>query len=151
MKIANSCVPRVVLDTNVLLSALVFTGGVMARFRSLWVTERIQPYASKETIQELIRVLANNKFKLDVADQEGLLADYLPFAQVADAPVNVVRTSVPICRDPKDQMFLDLAVSAKVNYLVTGDQDLLVLAQTPDLQFKIIKPIDFLTRHQLLR
>ena len=151
MKIANSCVPRVVLDTNVLLSALVFTGGVVARFRSLWVTERIQPYASKETIQELIRVLANNKFKLDVADQEGLLADYLPFAQVADAPVNVVRTSVPICRDPKDQMFLDLAVSAKVNYLVTGDQDLLVLAQTPDLQFKIIKPIDFLTRHQLLR
>ena len=148
MKITNSCVPRVVLDTNVLLSALVFTGGVMARFRSLWVTERIQPYASKETIQELIRVLANNKFKLDVADQEGLLADYLPFAQVADAPVNVVKASLPICRDPKDQMFLDLAVTAKVNYLVTGDQDLLVLADTPDLLFQIIKPIDFLTQLQ---
>ena len=150
MKIANSSVPRVVLDTNVLLSALVFTGGVMARFRNLWTTERIQPYASKETIQELIRVLANNKFKLDVADQEGLLADYLPFAQVADAPVNVVRTSVPICRDPKDQMFLNLATSAKVDYLVTGDQDLLVLAETPDLPFQIINPVDFLTQHQLL-
>ena len=122
MKSEASPVPRVVLDTNVLLSAVVFSGGVTARFRNLWMTERIQPYASKETIQELIRVLANNKFKLDAADQEGLLADYLPFAQVADAPVNVIETSLPICRDPKDQMFLNLATSAKVDYLVTGDR-----------------------------
>ena len=150
MKIANRPVPRVVLDTNVLLSALVFAGGVVARFRNLWTAERIQPYASKETIQELIRVLANNKFKLDALDQEGLLADYLPFAQVADAAVNVVLPSLPICRDPKDQMFLNLAVSARVDYLVTGDQDLLVLADTPGLSFSIIKPIDFLTQHQLL-
>ena len=150
MRSTASPVPRVVLDTNVLLSALVFTGGVMSRFRNLWTTGRIQPYASKEAIQELIRVLANNKFKLYAADQEGLLCDYLPFAQVADAPVNVVKTSLPICRDPKDQMFLNLATSAKVDYLVTGDQDLLVLAETPDLPFQIIKPVDFLAQHQLL-
>ena len=151
MKITNSPVPRVALDTNVLLSALVFTGGVMAGFRNLWTTERIQPYASKQTIQELIRVLANNKFKLDAADQEGVLADYLPFVQVADTSVNFVRASLPICRDPKDQMFLELAASAKVDYLVTGDQDLLVLADAPGLTFRIIEPVDFLTQHQLLR
>ena len=150
MKSAARPVPRVVLDTNVLLSALVFTGGVIARFRNLWTTERIKPYASKETIQELIRVLANNKFKLDAADQEGLLADYLPFAHIADAPVNVVKTCLPVCRDRKDQMFLNLATSAKVDYLVTGDQDLLVLANTPNLPFQIIKPVDFLAQHQLL-
>ena len=149
MKIANSSVPRVVLDTNVLLSALVFSGGVMARFRHGWTTGRIQPYASKETIQELIRVLANNKFKLDMAAQEALLADYLPFAHVAEQTLTVVPAGLPTCRDPKDQMFLDLAASAKVDFLVTGDQDLLVLADTPRLAFRIIQPVDFLTQHQL--
>lgn len=148
MKILDSHVPRVVLDTNVLLSALVFTGGVMARLRSLWTSERLRPYASKETIHELIRVLASNKFKLNASDQEGLLADYLPFAQLADTSAKVVQASVPICRDPKDQMFLNLAVSARVDYLVTGDQDLLVLSDTPGLPFRIIKPVDFLTQLQ---
>ena len=150
MKIANRLVSRVVLDTNVLLSALVFNSGVMARLRSLWMTEHIQPYASKETIQELIRVLANKKFKLDAADQESLLSDYLPFAQIANTLLNVPKIGLPICRDPKDQMLLDLAVSAKVEYLVTGDQDLLVLADTPDLGFKIVKPLEFLALHQLI-
>ena len=135
---------------QVLLSALVFNGGVMARFRSLWTTGRIQPYASKETVQELIRVLANKKFNLDSSGQESLLADYLPFAHVTYGSVNVLKTGLPVCRDPQDQMFLDIAQRGQVDYLVTGDQDLLVLANTPDLQFRIVKPIDFLTRHQLL-
>ena len=52
--------------------------------------------------------------------------------------------------DARDQMFLDLALSAKVDYLVTGDQDLLVLADTPGLPFRIVKPVEFLTQHQLL-
>ena len=148
MKSTTSPVLRVVLDTNVLLSALVFNGG-LARFRNLWTAKRILPYASKQTTQELILVLANNKFKLNAADQEGLLADYLPFAQVSEAPGYVVQTSLPICRDPKDQMFLNLAASAKADYLVTGDQDLLVLAETPGLPFRIIKPVEFLAQHQL--
>ena len=149
MKSTTSPVLSVVLDTNVLLSALVFNGGVMARFRSLWTVGRIQPYASKETIQELIRVLASNKFKLDAKEQDGLLADYLPFTQVADDIFNVSYTTLPTCRDAKDQIFLDLAASAKAEYLVTGDQDLLVLADTPGLPFRIVKPVEFLTQHQL--
>ena len=150
MKSTTSPVLSVVLDSDVLLSALVFNGGVIARFRSLWTVGRIQPYASKETIQELIRVLASHKFKLDAKEQDGLLADYLPFTQVADDIFNVSHTTLPTCREAKDQIFLDLAASAKVEYLVTGDQDLLVLAGTPGLPFRIVKPIEFLTKHQLL-
>ena len=145
MSSAPSSAVRVVLDTNVLLSALVFTGGAMARFRRLWTAGRIEPYASRETIQELIRVLASNKFKLDTKEQDGLLADYLPFTQIADDAFNVSQVNFPMCRDAKDQMFLDLAVSAKVEYLVSGDQDLLVLADTPGLPFRIVKPVAFLT------
>ena len=141
---------RVVLDTNVLLSALVFAGGVMGQFRKLWTSQKILPYTSKEAVQELIRVLANPKFKLDSSGQNSLLADYLPFAQVTDVSVNTQQASLPICRDPLDQIFLDLAYSAKADCLVTGDHDLLVLADTPNLPFRILKPIEFLTQFKLM-
>lgn len=122
----------------------------MGRFRSLWSTERILPFASKETIQELIGLLANKKFKLASIDQESLLADYLPYVQIADAASNVMQNSLPVCRDRHDQMFLELALASKADCLVTGDQDLLVLATTPDLPFRILKPVEFLTQYQLL-
>jgi uncharacterized protein len=143
-------VPRVVLDSNVLLSALVFAGGTLGRFRSLWIRGTIVPCASKETTEELIRLLANKKFKLNMGDQESLLADYLPFVQVTDRSPKMHQANLPICRDPHDQMFLEVALASRADFLVTGDQDLLVLANTPDLPFRILKPIEFLTQHQLL-
>ena len=142
--------PRVVLDSNVLLSALVFAGGTLGRFRSLWSTGKILPFASKETTQELIGLLANKKFKLDSREQTSLLADYLPFVQIADIFLGIQQISLPICRDACDQMFLELALASKADFLVTGDQDLLVLASTPNLPFRIFKPIEFLTQHDLL-
>jgi predicted nucleic acid-binding protein len=53
---------------------------------------------------------------------------------------------VPRCRDPKDQIFLDLADSAMVDYLVTGDEDLLVLNDSlqQNAAFKICTPLNFL-------
>ena len=139
----------VVLDSNVLLSALVFAGGTLGRIRSLWTAGKILPYASKETIQELIGLLANKKFKLNSADQESLLADYLPFVQIATQSSNFKEISLPICRDLNDQMFLELALASKADFLVTGDQDLLVLATAPNLPFRILKPVEFLAQHQL--
>ncbi len=47
-------------------------------------------------------------------------------------------------------MFLVLAELGQVDYLVSGDQDLLVLANTSNLPFGILKPFEFLTLHQLL-
>ena len=141
---------RVVLDTNVLLSALVFAGGVMGQFRKLWTSQKILPYTSKEAVQELIRVLANPKFKLDSSGQNNLLADYLPFAQVTEVSVTTQETSLPVCRDPLDQMFLELAEASKADFLITGDRDLLVLADTPKLSFRILKPVEFLTQYKLM-
>ena len=146
----SDSVLRVVLDSNVLLSALVFTGGTLGRFRSLWTSGKILPYASKDTVQELIRLLANKKFKLNSIDQESLLADYLPFVEIVDADLNMELASLPVCRGPYDQMFLVLAQASKADFLVTGDQDLLVLANTHDLPFHILKPVEFLAQHQLM-
>ncbi len=123
--------PRVVLDTNVVLSALVFGGGHAARVRRAWTAGHIVPLASADTVKELIRVLAYPKFKLSPSEREELLADFLPFAQTVQIPDPP--PMAPACRDPHDMPFLHLALAGKARALVTGDRDLLVLAPTPGI------------------
>ena len=77
-------VPRVVLDTNVLVSALVFGGGHWQRLRQAWQGGRFVPLVSRPTASELLRVLAYPKFKLSESEQERLLADYLPYAEAIE-------------------------------------------------------------------
>ncbi len=115
--------PRVVLDTNVVLSALVFTHGRSVALREAWQDGRRDPLVSKATAGELIRVLGYPKFKLGADEQRELLADYLPYCQTVTIPAKPPRT--PPCRDPFDLPFLQLAVVGKADFLVTGDQDLL--------------------------
>ncbi len=123
--------PRVVLDTNVVLSALLFGGKSVARVLGGWQSERFLPLASTATTQELVRVLTYPKFGLSAVEQMELLADYVPWVQVVDIPNPP--PSVPNCRDPFDTQFLQLAVASKARALVSGDRDLLGLAGTPGL------------------
>lgn len=117
--------PRVVLDTDVVLSALLFSGGTPARVRLGWQSGRFVPLASAATVQELVRVLAYPKFALSAAEQEELLADYVPWVQVVRVPNPP--PAVPRCRDPFDAPFLHLAVAGRAKVLVSGDRDLLAL------------------------
>lgn len=125
--------PRVVLDTNVVLSALVFTHGRAAALRKAWQGRRCVPLVSKATAGELIRVLGYPKFKLDAGEQGELIADYLPYCRTETIPAKAPRT--PPCRDPFDLPFLQLAVVGKAEVLVTGDQDLL------GIESKLLCPI----------
>ena len=118
---------RVVLDTNVVLSALVFGGGQAGQLRRAWQAGAFVPLASAVTVQELMRVLAYPKFSLSRAEQDELLADFLPYAQTVRMPQPP--PPVPDCRDPLDVPFLQLAVAGQAQRLVSGDKDLLVLAQ----------------------
>jgi uncharacterized protein len=117
---------RAVIDTNILLSALVFSRGGLSRFRQLWQDEEFTPLVSKPTLTELIRVLAYPKFKLTSLDREDLLADYLPYCETVSMPTEPPQ--IPLCRDPFDEPFLHLALIGQAEYLITGDQDLLSLA-----------------------
>lgn len=119
--------PRVVLDTNIVLSALVFAQGRLAPLRHAWQQARCQPLVSKATAGELIRVLTYSKFRLSTEEQQELLADYLPYCTAVRAPAQPPRT--PVCRDPFDVPFLQLAAAGKADFLVTGDRDLLNLAR----------------------
>ena len=118
--------PRVVLDTNVVLSALVFAQGRLAALRHAWHHARCQPLLSQVTAAELMRALAYPKFRRSAEEQQELLADYLPYCATVRMPARAPRT--PRCRDPFDVPFLQLAVTGKADYLVTGDRDLLALA-----------------------
>lgn len=116
---------RWVLDTNVLLSALLFPTGRLTRMRDAWRSGTIVPLVSRETATEVIRVLGYPRFGLTPREREDLLADYLPHCEsvVASAP-----PPIPDCRDPFDRPFLELALAAQAGALVTGDKDLLGLA-----------------------
>ena len=121
---------RIVFDTNVIISALVFKSPGCYWLRSLWMPaggdRRIIPLASKDTTTELLRALQYKKFKLDAAAIEELLGEYLPFVEVVHALET--RAKLPACRDPSDVKFLALAYAAKADALVTGDADLMGVA-----------------------
>ena len=133
---------RVVLDTSVVVSAVVFEAGRLAWLRSAWRQERIRPLVSKPTVTELLRVLAYPKFCLSPAEQGILQGDYLPFCEPVTVTVPAKR--IPRCRDPFDRPFLSLALVGMADYLVSGDDDLLILA--PRFPVPIVKPAELRTR-----
>jgi putative PIN family toxin of toxin-antitoxin system len=115
---------RVVFDTNVVLSALLFRAGRLDWLRAHWQESCVVPLISPATARELTRVLGHSKFRLSEQYRLEALALYLPYCESLD-PVD----KCPVeCCDSKDQPFLDLAQSGKANVLVTGDDDLLALA-----------------------
>jgi len=116
----------VVLDTNVVLSALLFRQGRLAPLRQAWQTATLQPLVSKATTEELIRALTYPKFKLTSEDRQEMLADYLPYCTTMAIPAKP--PAIPTCRDPFDVPFLELAVAAMADYLVSGDKDLPTLS-----------------------
>ncbi len=117
---------RVVLDTNVVLSALVFGGGIAGRLRLAWQQGVFVPLASTATAQELVRVLGYPKFRLSAQEQDELLADYLPHTRAVHIPQPP--PAVPACRDVMDLPFMELAVAGRARVLISGDRDLLALA-----------------------
>lgn len=132
----------VVLDTNVVVSALLFTNGRLAWLRRAWQHKQLQPLVCKATVSELLRVLAYPKFKLTTESREALLADFLPYATAIELPEPW--PSLPRCRDEKDQMFLALAQVGNAEALITGDGDLLALRdQCP---WRILTPEEWAQR-----
>jgi len=129
---------RVVLDTNVLLSALLFHAGSVSWLRSAWQAEAIRPLVSRNTAEELVRVLAYPKFRLTAEEQEDLLADYLPWCETVVCSKSM---NIADCRDVFDRPFLELAQAGDADALVTGDKDLLVLAN--NFSIPILTPADF--------
>jgi len=133
--------PRVVLDTNVLVSALLFRAGTVTWLRHAWQSDAISPLASRDTVEELIRVLAYPKFRLMESDRDDLLGDYLPWCETVAVPDAL---AIPDCPDPFDRPFLALALAAGADALITGDKALLGMAQR--FAVPILTPAEFRER-----
>ncbi|GLI36342.1 putative toxin-antitoxin system toxin component, PIN family [Desulforhabdus amnigena] len=128
---------RVVIDTNVLISALLF-GGNPVRLIPLWKTGRIQPIASQKMIKEVLRVLAYPKFRLSRKEIEFLLyEEILPWFEVIEAPAG----RPFIAADPSDDIFIWCAESGKADWIISGDDHLLHLK---DFNIPILTPRQFL-------
>lgn len=129
------------LDTNVLLSALLFANGRLSWLRPCWQRGAFIPVVAEPTVRELLRVLAYPKFRLNPADQERLLEDLLPWCESWTGPIPTSSNGV---RDPHDQVFLDLALAAATPVLVSGDADLLALQESVN-PLLILSPAAFQT------
>ena len=129
---------RVVLDTNVLVSAILLKGR-LSRFQELWKSGTLSPVLSKETFQEFKMVLSYLKFSLSADEIKAVIEDeILPYFEVIDIKEKIDG----VCRDPSDDMFLAVAVNAQAPYVVTGDKDLLALRKYKSID--IVSPQEYL-------
>lgn len=129
---------RVVVDTNVLISRLLAPDSVPARAVSHAVRHG-QLLASDATLEELAEVLGRAKFDRYLTLEERQQFIRL-LARIVDKPAITHRFRD--CKDPKDNKFVDLAVSGSATVIITGDRDLLAL--NPFHKIRILKPADYL-------
>ena len=118
----------VVLDTNVLISALLFSG-LPNKLVTLWQEGRIVLLVSKEVLMEYFRVLAYPKFGLTQEEIKDLITEtVLPYVETVTVKGRAGGTYPPVIKeDPADDKFLFLAVDGQARYIVSGDKHLLSL------------------------
>lgn len=135
---AKKSLTRVVLDSNVLISALLFAGR-LEPLRQAWRTGRIRPVLSKEIADEVVRVLAYPKFRLTKEEITALLeTELLPYVEVVGVPED----DRAWCRDPADDKFIRCALASRCRYLVSGDEDLRALRDVEGV--RIVAPAEFI-------
>ena len=130
--------PRLVFDTNTLISHLLLPSSLPAQAVRKGLHQG-QILVSDETLSELADVLVRSKFDryISIEDRQEF---FRLFGRVVEK-VNIIR-NVQVCRDPKDNKFLELAIDGLAGYIITGDQDLLTVH--PFHSIEIITPQDYL-------
>jgi hypothetical protein len=130
--------PRVILDTNVLVSALLFEGR-LAPLVDLWKKQTFIFLLTPSILDEYLRVLAYPKFQLSEEEIKIILAEELsPYVEL----IKERKIKVPVLSDSDDEIFLAAACLGNADYLVTGDKVLLQLKRLK--QCEILKPSEFL-------
>lgn len=120
---------RFVFDTNVIVSATLFNASVPGK-AFLSALDRGTILLSQAVIHELADVLSREKFNryVTVEEREAFLE-----ALIREAELVEIVDEIKVCRDPKDDRILELAVNGRASFVVTGDDDLLVLNPFQDI------------------
>ena len=129
---------RVALDTNAVVSALL-----LPRSRPRQALDYVRRHGivlvSTDVLAELREVIRRPRF--DRYLREGRRREFL-YNLEQDAELVVITHRITACRDPKDDKFLELAISGNASHIITGDNDLLALH--PFRNIPIITPAAFL-------
>ncbi len=138
---------KVVLDTNVVLSGLVYPGSIPGRIVNAWHSGSLRVYSSMYLFDELRRVLPRLSHRHGMSEREmDDLVDILLFRVDLLVPLELPEGVV---RDHADTSVLGTFLAAhaaeQANYLISGDKDLLALSE----RFPVLSPAQFWARHGL--
>jgi uncharacterized protein len=131
----------VVIDTNVLLSGIAYPNSIPGKIIAAWRNGGVEVVLSHYILGELHRVLPKLNHRLGWSEQE--IQDFIDSLAFLANLVEPLATDEINLRDHADQPVLGTLLASKVNYLVTGDKDLLALAN----QYPIVTPAEFWQMH----
>jgi uncharacterized protein len=128
---------RLVLDTNVLIAALIARGKAHTLYEYCARQHTIvgAPFILNEVHDKLITKF---KYAAEIAEEA------IQLLQARMEVITPIPLPQPVCRDPDDDMILAIAITGTCEYIITGDKDLLILQQYAGIS--IIRPADFLTQ-----
>jgi len=116
---------RILLDTNLWVSALI-SASMRGRIERIIGDDRLEILADPDLLAELEEVCSRPKFA------QRLIPDYVAeFLQILRDRLSIVEThsQIQVCRDPNDNYLLAICLDGQAEFLLTGDDDLLVLQQ----------------------
>jgi uncharacterized protein len=132
---------RIILDTNIYFSGFIFDRDILKLIDYSY--DNFTVFCSNEAFKEINEILFGTKAqKLLTNFSNHKTQNFLDKISLESEFVEP-KSKVNICRDPKDNIFLELAKESKAEYLVTGDSDLLVIREFESC--KILKPSDFVS------
>ena len=141
---------RATFDTNIFVRSLIRQENLANRLLSLWEAGRFVLVLSHAIIGEVQKVLSRSKMRRKyqyTLDQVTGLIDLLYQASIVQ-----VNTSFELCRDTTDNKFVDCAISGRVQFLVSYDNDLVDDSELKQDLFEfgveIVEPPDFLDKIQ---
>lgn len=126
-----------VLDTNIYISAFIFKGKARDVL-DIAIENKVDIYISEDILNEIKNVLQRKKFSLTNAYIHSILSEIEAITNLV-FPENKIND---ICRDRDDHIILECAEKSLADFIITGDQDLLVLKKY--LKTKILSPSDFI-------
>jgi len=131
---------KVVLDTNVLVSAIAYPGSIPGRIFSAWQRGQLDVVLSRYILDEMERVLPRfAQVKLSASGIRDLADSFMFRAEIVEPSL----VAEALLRDEADVTVLGTLLAAKADYLITGDKDLLALAE----RYPIVTPAAFWKKH----
>ena len=132
---------RVVLDTNVLISA-VFFGGIPGRILAAWSERRIQRVLSASVLAEYREVGAEIEARYGGQDFEAFVTLLAVNSELIDAPEHL---EPQVCSDPDDDKFLACAIAGAAQVIISGDAALRATSGWRGIE--VLTPRHFVDRH----